>query len=124
MITKQQSLTLLIDIQSATFAKRYGRGVSWSMYGNEQGQGPVPASHLVTTLKRYTKRDYFSTNDPYQLHHLGFFFGMYHGSILSPQTGQLRPNVTTLARLDHRDASETYRLLISLQEVFKQDTHQ
>lgn len=30
---------------------------------------------------------------------------MYHGGILSPQTGQRRPEVTTLARLDHRDAT-------------------
>lgn len=49
------------------------------------------------------------TNDPYHLHHLGFFLGMYHGGILSPHTGQLRPDATALAYLDHRDARRGYR---------------
>lgn len=99
----------LIDIQSAEFAKQYELGRWWSMYGDEQGQGPVPASYLVTNLKRYAEQDYFGTNDPYHLHHLGFFLGMYHGGILSPHTGQRRPDVTTLAHLDHRDAKRGYR---------------
>jgi len=84
-------------------------GIYWSMYGDEQGKGPVPASYLVTNLKHYAERDYFGKNDPYHLYHLGFFLGMYHGGILSPQTGQLRPDVTTLAHLDHRDAKRGYR---------------
>ena len=109
MATKQQSLTPLIDIQSAAFAEQYERGVWWSMYGDEQGQGPVAASYLVTNLKDYAARDYFGTNDPYHLSHLGFFLGMYHGGILSPHMGQLRPDVTALAHLDHRDAKRGYR---------------
>jgi hypothetical protein len=99
----------LIDIQSREFAKQYELGKWWSMYGDEQGKGPVPASYLVTNLQRYAEADYFGTNDPYHLSHLGFFFGMYHGGILSPQTGQLRPDVTTLAHLDHRGARRGYR---------------
>jgi hypothetical protein len=108
-ITKKLAVTPLIDIQSEEFAEQYEYGVSWSMYGDEQGQGPVAASYLVTNLKRYAEQDYFGTNDPYYLHHLGFFLGMYHGGILSPQTGQLRPDVTALAHLDHRDAKRGYR---------------
>ncbi len=99
----------LIDIQSEEFAKQYEYGVWWSMYGDEQGNGPVAASYLVINLKRYAERQYFGKNDPYHLHHLGFFLGMYHGGILSPHTGQLRPDVTTLARLDHPDARRGYR---------------
>jgi hypothetical protein len=99
----------LIDIQSAEFARQYQLGRWWSMYGDEQGNGPVRASYLVTNLKRYAEYDYFSTNDPYHLHHLGFFLGMYHGGILSPQTGQLRPDVTALTHLDHREARRGYR---------------
>src|SRR5712692_10422856 len=99
----------LIDIQSAEFAEQYELGKWWSKYGEEQGQGPVPASYLVTNIQRYAEQDYFGTNDPYHLSHLGFFFGMYHGGILSPQTGQPRPDATTLAHLDHRDARRGYR---------------
>lgn len=99
----------LIDIQSAEFARQYTLGKWWSMYGDEQGQGPVPASYLVTNLQRYAEGDYFGTGDPDHLSHLGFFFGMYHGGILSPHTGQRRPEVTTLTHLDHRDAKRGYR---------------
>jgi hypothetical protein len=99
----------LIDIQSAEFAKQYELGKWWSMYGDEQGQGPVPASYLVTNLQRYAEADYFGMNDSSHLSHLGFFLGMYHGGILSPHTGQRRPDVTTLAYLDHRDAKRGYR---------------
>lgn len=99
----------LIDIQSAAFAMQYELGRWWSMYGDEQGQGPVPASYLVTNLQRYAERDYFGTKAPSHLHHLGFFFGMYHGGILSPHTGQRRTDVTTLAHLDNRDARRGYR---------------
>jgi len=113
----------LINIQSAAFAEQYERGVWWSMYGDEQGQGPVVASYLVTNLKDYAERDYFGTHDPYHLPRLGFFLGMYHGGILSPQAGQLRPDVVADNILS-QDASETYHLLISLQEIFKQETNQ
>ena len=99
----------LIDIQSAEFAKHYELGKWWSMYGDEQDQGPVPASYLVINLQRYAEGDYFGTNDPSHLSHLGFFLGMYHGGILSPQTGQRRSDVTTLAHLDQRDAKRGYR---------------
>lgn len=98
-----------IDIQSREFAKQYELGVWWSMYGDEQGRGPVAASYLVNNLKCYAERDYFGTNDPYHLYLLGFFLGMYHGGILSPHTGRLRPDVTTLAHLDHRGAKRGYR---------------
>ena len=99
----------LIDIQSAEFSKQYELGTWWSMYGDEEGQGPVPASYLVTNLQHYAEADYFGTNDPSHLHRLGFLLGMYHGGILSPQTGQRRSDVTTLAHLDHRDARRGYR---------------
>ena len=108
-ITNKLMVTPLIDLESAEFAEQYKLGIRWSMYGDEQGQGPVPASYLVTSLQRYAEADCFSTNDPYHLSHLGFFFGMYHGGILSPHTGQRRPEVTTLAHLDHRDARRGYR---------------
>jgi len=109
MATKQQSVIPLIDIQSAAFAEQYERGVSWSMYGDEQGKGPVPASYLVTNLQQYAERGYFEQRGPSHLHYLGFLIGMYHGGVLEPSTGQLRPDVTTFAHLDHRDAKRGYR---------------
>lgn len=109
MATRKQSFIPLLDIQSAPFAEQYERGVWWSMYGDEQGKGPVPASYLVTNLKRYAERDYFNKHDPYYLHHIGFFLGMYHGGVLEPSAGQRRSDVTTLAHLDHTNAKQGYR---------------
>lgn len=43
-ITTKLHITPLIDIQSEEFAEQYELGVKWSMYGDEQGQGPVAAS--------------------------------------------------------------------------------
>ena len=108
MATNQLPIPL-IDIQSAEFAEQYELGVNWSMYGDEQGKGPVPASYLVTNLKRYAERGYFERYDPMSLYHIGFLLGMYHGGVLEPSTGLLRLNVTTLVHLDHRDARRGYR---------------
>ena len=103
-----QLLIPLIDIQSAEFVEKYDLGVNWSMHGDEQGKGPVPASYLVENLKGYAERGYFERHDPSSLYGIGFFLGMYHGGVLEPSTGQLRPAVTTLAHLDHRDARRGY----------------
>lgn len=93
--TRKQQVTPLVDILSAEFAKQYELGMWWSMYGDEQGKGPVFASYLVTNLKSYVERGCFNRHDGYWLEHIGFFLGMYHGGVLLPSTGQLRPNVTT-----------------------------
>jgi hypothetical protein len=109
VMATNQLLTHLIDIQSAEFAEQYELGVNWSMYGDEQGKGPVPASYLVTNLKGYAERGYFERYDSSSLHRIGFLLGMYQGGVLEPSTAQLRPTVTTLAHLDHRDARRGYR---------------
>jgi hypothetical protein len=108
MAPKVQQVTPLIDIQSTKFADYYQHGVWWSMHGDEQGKGPVSTSYLITNLKQYAACRYFERQDPYHRHYIGFFLGMYHGGILSPQTGQLRPDVTMLAILDHKDARRGY----------------
>lgn len=87
----------------------YERGVWWSLFGDEQDNGPVPASYLVTNLKQYTERGYFEQHATSSLHHIGFFLGVYHGGVLEPSTSRLRSDVTTLAHLDHRNAKRGYR---------------
>ena len=34
---------------------------------------------------------------------------MYHGGVLEPSTGRLRPDMKTLVHLDHRDTKRGYR---------------
>jgi hypothetical protein len=108
MASKGQQPPPLFDIQRANFARRYQLGVWWSMHGEEQGKGPVSVHYLVTNLRQYEEHNYFDLSDPYYLHNIGFCFGMYHGGILSPQTGQPRPDVTALALLDEKNARRGY----------------
>ena len=86
----------LIDIESAEFAEQYELGITWRLYGDEQGSGSVPASYFVTNLQRYAEHDYFGTNDPYHLSHLGFFLGMYHGgdSLVTDRSASFRRDDT------------------------------
>jgi len=98
----------LIDVQTDAFAKQYQHGVVWSLYGDEQGQGPVRDIYLVTNLHSCRARGYFDGQHDHWLPHIGFFLGMYHGGVLSPETGQLRPDVTTLAILTNQHASDGY----------------
>lgn len=106
MATRKQLLLPLLDIQSAAFAKQYERGIWQSMSGKEQGKGPVSVHYFMTCLRQYEARGSFT--HPAHLPHLGFCLGRYHGGVLSPHTGHLRPGVTTLATLDHPDARAGY----------------
>lgn len=47
----------------------------------------------VDNLKRDTSKGAFEGQHDGSLHHHGFYFGMLHGSILDPSSGQLRPDV-------------------------------
>lgn len=108
MATRTHSTPPLLDIQSAAFAEQYEYGVWWSMHGEEQGNGPLSIGYLKTSLEAYSERRYFEQNDPYYRHHIGFYIGMYHGGVLSPHTGQLRPDVTALICFDHPQAARSY----------------
>ncbi|HZO71901.1 MAG TPA: hypothetical protein VFB60_06830 [Ktedonobacteraceae bacterium] len=94
----------LLDIECSAFAEHYERGVWWSMYGDEQGHGPLSVRYLITNLARYHRQRYFEQQDPYWRDHIGFYLGMYHGAVLSPQTSQLRPEVRALICFDHPQA--------------------
>lgn len=101
MATKNLAVSPLIDIQSTAFAVQYENGIWWSMHGDEQGKGPLSIRYLKANLERYQEQRYFEQQDSYWHHHIGFYVGMYHGGVLSPQTGQLRLGVTTLILFDH-----------------------
>ena len=111
MATKRRSVAPLIEIESAAFTEQYERGVWRSMYGDEQGKGPLSVSYLVENLKTCVARGYFDEQDASSYHHhLGFYLGAYHGGVLSPQTGQLHPGVTALIAFDQQDAIRGYAI--------------
>ena len=108
MTSQRQALVPLLDIQTEAFAKHYEQGVWWRMHGEEQGKGPLPVNYLVTNLKNCRERGYFDGQHSHWHSHLGFYIGMYHGGVLSPETGFLRPNAPTLAVLSPPDAYRGY----------------
>jgi len=107
-ITRKIQATPLVDIQSEEFAKQYERGVWWSMYGDRQGKGPVADTYLIDNLKVYVEHGRFKSQDDYWLQHIGFYIGMYHGGVLSPSTGQLRPDVMALVAIHNEDTARGY----------------
>jgi hypothetical protein len=108
MATKRRSITPLIEFQSEEFARQYERGVWRSMYGDEQGKGPLSVSYLVENLKACAARGHLGEQDSSYHHHLGFYLGTYHGGVLSPQTGRIDPRVTALIAFDKPDAIRGY----------------
>ncbi len=109
MAEQRQAITPLVDIQHADFAHQYELGVWWSHYGDHQGNGPQPDTYLVVNLKTCAVHGYFDGQHEHLLSHIGFYLGMIHGGVLSPQTGKLRPDVTTLVTLCDTSIARGYR---------------
>jgi hypothetical protein len=107
-VTNKLHVTPLFDIQDATFADTYRNRLWWSLYRESEGEKPLPDSYLVENFKRDANKGMFSGQQDDLLYHLGFYFGMVHGGILSPRTGQLRHDITTLVTFTHRDGKRGY----------------
>lgn len=93
LIARNLYVTPLIDIENPAFAKHYHNGLCWSLSGDYKGHKPFSDAHLVANLKRDAAKGYF---------------GVLHGCILSPQTGQIRPDVTALVTFTHPDIAHGY----------------
>ncbi len=107
-ITNQLSVTPLLDIHHDDFAQHYRDGICWSLSGDYQGDKPFSDTHLVENLKRDAAKGYFDGQHEAHLLYVGFYFGALHGCLLSPQTGQLRTDVTALVTCSHPDAAKGY----------------
>lgn len=115
MVTKVQQIIPFIDIRNTTFAANYENGLSWRLYGwrvhrEIEAQGPLPESFLVGNLHMCAQINRFDGHHEEQLHKaIGYFVGMLHGGVLSPATGQLRPEVSTLVTFTNQDAARGYK---------------
>ncbi len=107
-ITNKLSVTLLLDIRNDAFVQHYRDGLCWSLSGDYKGDKPLSDTHLVANLKRDAAKGYFDGQHADSLLYVGFYFGALHGCLLSPQTGQLRPDVTALVTCSHPDAAKGY----------------
>jgi hypothetical protein len=112
-ITKQLHIPPLIDIQSTTFAKRYAAGVYWRLFGwrkhgEVEAQGPLPEHYLIDNLKLCARLNRFDGDHDEPLRaDSGFFLGMLHGGVLTPD-GSLRPDAKTLVTIYTNDFREGY----------------
>ena len=112
-ITKKLHIPPLIDIQSTTFAERYVSGVHWRLFGwRAHGeiavQGPLPEHYLIDNLKLCAKLNRFDGDHDEPLRaDRGFFLGMLHGGVLTPN-GALRPDANTLVIIHTHDFREGY----------------
>jgi hypothetical protein len=49
-VTRNLSVCPLLDIIDPEFAHKYGLGVWWALYGDEQGTGPYNDSYLIDNI--------------------------------------------------------------------------
>jgi hypothetical protein len=117
--------TPLFAISDAGFMRQYRSGVWWAMYGDEQAQGTYKDTYLVGNLKKDVVNGHCNFDSTGYRAHIGFYFGMLHGGILSPTTGLLRPEATTLILLTHRDSKSGYNVgrRAFFTELEPKDTH-
>jgi hypothetical protein len=100
----------LIDIETPDFLTCYRNGLWWSLYGDWERSSPLPDTYLIDNLKQSAYKGFFDRQNDERLPWIGFYFGMMHGGILSPDTGALRADVCTLASLTHRDSKRGYEI--------------
>ncbi len=109
-------ITPLIDICRFESAKKYECGVWWRLHAwrtdSEVSQGLLPDSYLVENLKACVARKEFDNASSEHLvqQTLCFWLGMLHGGVLSPTTGLLRPDVTTLVVITHHEFARGYNV--------------
>src|SRR6266446_1567898 len=99
MVRTKLHIPPLLDIQSAEFARQYQLGAHWARYGDGQGHGPRADTSVIENLTRDIRERPVHTSTALWPRSLGFSLGLVHGSVLDPQTGTLRPTVTTLVTL-------------------------
>lgn len=76
----------------------------------DKKQVPLPDSYLVNNLMRDAANSYFDGLHDHLLPRIGFYIGLLHGRILSPQTEELRPDATALVVFQSREAARGYRI--------------
>ena len=109
-LTKNLHITALINIETPDFLICYRNGLWWSFYGEWERSSPLPDTYLIDNLKNSANKGFFEHEHDERLPWIGFSFGMIHGGLLSPHTGAVRTDVSTLASLTHRDSKRGYEV--------------
>lgn len=101
-ITSHLSVTPLVAIRHPLFEKLYRDGIYRSLL-KERCASPLTDRYMLENVRAALAGVAVDGQ-----HMIGFHFGRLHGAILSPETGELRPNVTALARFQNENAARGY----------------
>jgi hypothetical protein len=107
-ITPNLSVAPLINMRNADFARLYACGLRWCLFGGREGDGPLDEQYLFKCVKRCAEVSYFDGQREQELCWIGFYLGMIHGGVLSPD-GTPRQDVTTLVRLHSQNCTSGYQ---------------
>src|ERR1700736_2179035 len=108
-ITSRLQITPLLDIRRLPFEKLYRDGVRRSLF-KERHYSPLTDRYVLENLRASLVEADVEGQQDYWLPMIGFYVGKLHGAILSPKTGKLQPNVTTLVRLQNEQAARGYNV--------------
>jgi hypothetical protein len=81
-VNKKLTVLALLDIEDAEFAHKYGLGVWWAMYGDEQGNGPYEDIYLTDNISLGLQAGRYNSLSSPWFSHIGFYLGMLHGGYL------------------------------------------
>jgi hypothetical protein len=100
-----QSIQPLVASQNPEFMRNYQSGLSWTL---EHQKGVYADNYLVSNLKNDVYNGCFNELTEHYRSHVGFYFGMIHGGVLSPLTRTLRPDAKTLITFTQLDSTWGY----------------
>ncbi|MBV9689195.1 MAG: hypothetical protein JO202_05720 [Ktedonobacteraceae bacterium] len=109
MTLKTRSVSPMLTAQSESFARHYDLGIWWSMNGRE-GTGLLEDEYFVVNFKTCLKHGLFDGNHDETLYgSIGFYLGMIHGGLLTPDF-TLREDISTLVELQNHEFSVGYQI--------------
>jgi hypothetical protein len=108
-IAKKLTVTPLLDIHNAEFAKHYSSGVWWGLFGEMEDDGPLADRYLVDNLTRNAEKGYFDGLHNDWLPFIGFYIGVIHAGVLSRQ-GILRSDITTHVTFTDLECAHGYHI--------------
>src|SRR5579883_182157 len=107
----------LMRIQDAIFRKQYERGLASVLFEEREVEAleepPTPLHDLCLVDMFTLARNLFHLFDGHHQQclyaHFGLTLGEIHGSVLSPSSGSVRPEVSTLVTLEDEEVIRGYR---------------
>ncbi len=102
----------LMRMQHAVFREQHEQGLAYVLF-EEQEEAPAPLHDLylldMFTLARNILHLFDGRHQQQLYAHFGLTLGEIHGSVLSPSSGTIRPEVTTLVTLEDEEVIRGYR---------------